>query len=256
MKSIRYTAILAAFAWLAAAQTPPAPSFDVASIKPSQATAGMREAFRENVETSPGNLTMRNMRLSSCIKWAYSVQEYQVSGPGWLTTQRFDIVAKPASPATEPELRTMLQSLLAERFKLALHRQTKEMTAFVLSVSKTGHKLTPSESPGPANIKPNKIGAIAQGATVADLATMLSNFLRVPVLDETGLTGRFDATIDASPYIEDVIAMKPQPGGPPPDLIGVIIRGLQEQLGLKLDSRKAAVDLLIIDRVERTPTEN
>jgi uncharacterized protein (TIGR03435 family) len=172
--------------------------------------------------------------------------------------QRFDIVAKAGSPATEEQLRSMLQSLLAERFKLELHRQTKEMTAYILTVPKSGHKLTPSQSPGPVSIKPNsnRMGAVAQGATIADLTSMLSNQLHAPVLDETGLTGRFDAMIDASPYVEDLLAMRPQPGGPPPDIAGLLIRGVQEQLGFKLDSRKAAAELLVIDRIEKTPTEN
>src|SRR5262245_27511500 len=104
-------------------------TFEVASVKPAAPrTEGSR---RESIEVGPGSLTLRNIRLSSCIKWAYRVFEYQIAGPGWLTTERFDIVAKAEGPAEEQELRLMLRGLLAERFKLAFHRQTKEMSAYV-----------------------------------------------------------------------------------------------------------------------------
>ena len=110
---------------------------------------------------------MRNVRLTSCIKWAYSVQDYQISGPGWLNTERFDIIAKAEGPAPDNQLRSMLQALLAERFKLALHRQTKELAAYALTIGKNGHKLHPSESDGPTSLKPNgRLGATAKNAEI------------------------------------------------------------------------------------------
>src|SRR5580693_5387390 len=100
--------------------------FEVASIKPSQAANMDREGNRrEDVDTAPGRLTMRNVSLSSCIRWAYGVHWSQVSGPDWLGTERFDIAAKAAGPASEDQLKVMLQTLLGDRFKLTLHRDSK-----------------------------------------------------------------------------------------------------------------------------------
>src|SRR5688572_29693918 len=90
-------------------------TFDVASVKPAAPRSG-EGSNREGIEVGPGSLTLRNIRLSSCIKWAYRVFEYQIAGPGWLTSERFDIVAKAAGPAEEDQLRLMLRGLLAERF--------------------------------------------------------------------------------------------------------------------------------------------
>ena len=243
---------LAAFGQTAAAR----PAFEVASIRPSQTRAGVDGGGREIIEVSPGSLTMRNVRLASCLKWAYLVQDYQISGPGWLNTERFDIVAKAASPAPDNELRLMLQALLAERFKLALHRQTKDLAAYALTVGKNGHKLHPSEGDGPTSLKPNgRIGATAKNAAIAEMAALLSQPLRVPVVDMTGLQGKFDFTVDMSPYITDEL-LKRQPGDAPPDVISIAMLALQEQLGLKLEPRKLPIETLVIDSMEKAPTEN
>src|SRR5579864_3352198 len=112
---------------------PPPPSFEVASIKPFQMNrmAG-RGMDRQNVRTSPGSLTMLHSSLSACIQWAYSVGEFQITGPGWLNSERFDIVAKAAEPVPDDRLKLMVQSLLAERFKLAVHREEKVMQVYEL----------------------------------------------------------------------------------------------------------------------------
>jgi uncharacterized protein (TIGR03435 family) len=227
----------------------------VASIRASQ-RAGGEGGGRENIEVSPGSVTMRNVRLTSCIMWAYQVQDYQISGPGWLNTERFDIVAKAAGPAPDNELRLMLRGLLADRFKLRLHRQTKEMPAYALTVGKNGHKLRPSEDDGPASIKPNgRLGGTAKNAAIPDMAALLSRPLRMPVLDMTGLKGKFDFTVDMSPYINDEL-LKHQPGDAPPDVVGIAALALQEQLGLKLEARKLPIEMLMIDGMEKAPTEN
>jgi uncharacterized protein (TIGR03435 family) len=131
-----FAASIAAFA-----QPPSAPAFEVASIRESQ-------PGREAIESVPGRLTMRNVRLAACIRWAYDVQEYQVSGPGWLNDVRFDISAKAGDAVKEAELRLMLRTLLSDRFKLAFHRETKEIPALILTVGKNGHKLQAAETEG------------------------------------------------------------------------------------------------------------
>src|ERR1700693_3137827 len=113
-------------AWGGYGQTPPA--FEGASVKPNVGHQVNREgrpiAF---IDPSPGSLRVQNSTLSQCIQWAYSVQEYQVSGPSWMGSERFDIIAKAAGPAPNEQLRLMLQTLLKERFKLTFHRESKQL---------------------------------------------------------------------------------------------------------------------------------
>ena len=241
-------------------QTAP-PAFDVASVKPSaseQQPAGNRGGFagligggparRGTFSTSPGSLTVRNATLSGCIQWAYGVQEYQIAGPNWLTADRFDIMAKAEGAANEDQLKLMLETLLAERFKLAFHKQQKELQAYALVVAKNGPKLRESTTEGPGNIRRGRMGVTVEGATLDQLADALSQVLQIPVFDATGLKGRYDATVDIAPYI-------PYDGSGPTDIVGIAIVALQDLLGLKLEARKGPLEMLVIDHVERVPIE-
>jgi len=246
--------ILAAAVLLAPAfaQTPPAaPSFEVASVKVSAMGEGKN---RETIQATPGSLSMRNITLKSCIRWAYHVMDPQVSGPEWLNSQRYDIVGKAAGPAKEDELRPMLQTLLASRFKLELHRETRELSVFLLVVGKNGPKFKVSQTEGESSIEPQRktMEVVIQRAQVSQLVDALANIFHTPVIDMTGLTGKYDITINASKYIDR------QGGGSdgPPDPLALIMQGLQEELGLKLEAKKQPVELLVIDHAEKTPTEN
>jgi len=135
----RFTCTLGmlALAASAAAQSAPLPTFDVASIKPSNAPQGgprdgihgpngpFAGARRERITASPGSLIMANVRFATMVRWAYNVEDYQVTGPGWIRDDRYDLSAKAGTAAPEAELRLMLQALLAERFRMTMHRQTK-----------------------------------------------------------------------------------------------------------------------------------
>src|SRR5690242_16627550 len=211
MGMIRSVVALSVLASLALAAGAPS-GFDVASIRPSQ---GGREA----VDVVPGSVTMRNMRLTGAIRWAYNVLDVQVSGPDWLNTTRFDIVAKAGAPAKEPELQKMMQKLLADRFKLELHRQTKELNAMVLVVAKGGHKLKEVEQEGSPSFSTGKLNLTGKGATVAQLISFLSREIRLPIVDQTGLTGRYDYFMDINAYITD--EMRSQ-GGPPVEAPSII----------------------------------
>ena len=232
---------------------PPAPraGFDVASIKPT-GRGGAEGRRRENIQSSPDSLTMTNVSLKAAIRWAYGVLDYQVTGPAWLADNRFDIQAKTAAPASEPQLRTMLQTLLAERFRLQVHHTTKELSVCALVVAKDGPKFHESESGGESSIEPNpkEMKLVVHHTPVSQLVEMLSNIAQLPVVDLTGLTGRYDITIDLSKYILDRSAVEPL------DPMSLIMRGLQEELGLKLDSRRMPIDLVVVDAAERSPTEN
>jgi uncharacterized protein (TIGR03435 family) len=228
-------------------------SFEVASVKVSHAPQpggrGMHGGGPPPVEHSPGTISLRNASLAAAIQYAYDVKEFQVTGPAWLNTERYDIFAKAGSVTPESELRVMLQGLLAERFKLALHRETKEMSVYVLVQAKGGHKLHESEGEGEPSFDGNRLNATAKNQTMSALVGMMSNaFLGRPVLDQTGLTKRYDFKVDLTGMIA--------PDMQPDDMINILTKLVQDQLGLKLEPKKAAVELLIVDHAEKIPTEN
>ncbi len=240
------------FSSLLIAQT--APRFDVASIKPSQTPQGRGlPSLREDINTTPGNLTMRNVTLAASIRWAYHLNPYQISGPDSISTDRFDIAAKAGSPAPESQLRLMLQSLLRDRFKLTFHRQMKELSGYALVPGKGPNKLHAIQ--GEAGGEGSMVGGglIFEGhqMPMSRLADILSGVMRAPVLDMTGLDGHYDFKLDMRPYITPA-----QPGDPPMDLMGIAIAAVQSELGLKLESRKANLEVVVVDRAEKVPTEN
>jgi uncharacterized protein (TIGR03435 family) len=242
----RLASLLLFLAGFAAAQS----SFDVASVRPA-------EGKGEGMQVVPGSVTMRNYRMMSCLRWAYGIQDYQVSGPGWLTELSFDIVAKAGNAAPEADLRRMMQALLAERFQLAVHRETKEMQGLALTIGKNGHKLKPNPVEGSPSFKTGKLNLTGDGATLAQLTEFLSREMRQPVVDQTGLTGRFNYFLDISQYITDEMRKSAGPGGGPPlEAASVIAQAIQAQLGLKVEPRKVPVEMLIVERIEKTPTEN
>ena len=239
-------------AWVAYCQSAPAlPTFEVASIKPNQMTREERHGVAPaNVKTTPGSLSIRNSSLSGCIQWAYNVGPFLISGPNWLESERFDITAKAAEPADEDRLKLMMQALLAERFKLAVHREEKVMSVYEVSVGKGGPKMKESAGDGEMSLNPTMGKPIVsvQRISVPWALDMLSRGLRAPVIDKTGLKGKFDFNLDLTAYITKDMR--------PDDLPSIAFTVLQKELGLKLESKKAPVEMLVIDHVERTPTEN
>jgi uncharacterized protein (TIGR03435 family) len=228
-------------------------TFEVASIRASQYQSADGEGSgRESVEASGDRLTMRAVTLRSCIAWAYNVQDFQIVGN--LGTDRFDITAKAGGPPTVPPtvsmMREMLGTLLADRFKLTFHRDTKQLASLSLVVAKGGPKLRASHEDAPGILRPSKSAMVAQHATLAEFVRTLSGPLRTPVVDKTGLTGRYDFTVDLSSYFASTKA------GEQPDITGIVMSALREQLGLNLESRKEPVEILVIDHVERNPTPN
>ena len=265
-------------------------SFEVASIKPSDPNSpGV--GFR----ISPGALDIRGTTLSLLIQSAYNVRDFQISGgPGWMRSDRYDVMAKyergaAASPdianvearqKEEEEQRERIRALLADRFRLRIRRETKEMQAYVLTQEKSGSKLKEAkkEEPAPAfasngsknperppgaRIRIGRGSITAQSATSDFLAQMLSQQLGRPVIDETGLKGVYDFALEWTPDPGQGIGpgfappAGPRPDAPAPAEPGgtSIFSAIQEQLGLKLDSRKAPVEVIVIESVEK-PSEN
>jgi uncharacterized protein (TIGR03435 family) len=220
--------------------------FAVATIRPSAAAVQFERDGK--TETTPGTLRMRDVTVNTCIKWAYGVQDNQISGPDWVHSDRFDIIAKADEPANDDQMKLMLQRLLTDRFKLALHHQDKELKAFALTIAKGGPKLHPSLSDGPANRQNTANGMVAKSISMREFANFISGPLQTPVVDETGLPGKYDFTIDFTPYLPEDTRTRP-------DTTSVIMSALQGELGLKLESRKTSVDVLIIDHAEQ-PSAN
>ena len=256
--------LFAATAAFAQSADAPAPAFDVASVKASQpgppgepGRGGVR-VRRDNIQVSPGSVTMRSVTLKSAIRWAWHVSEFQVSGPDWLDSERFEITGKAPGPATEEQLRLMMQTLLRERFKLVLHRQTKELSAYVLVVGKNGPKVRETKTEGEASIDINQrqLSVNVQRAPVSQLIDMMSNLLRAPVIDMTGLTGRYDLTLNVAKYVGDMAARGQSIDSAPADPVALVSMILQDELGLKLEARKMPLELVIVDRAEKVPVEN
>jgi uncharacterized protein (TIGR03435 family) len=282
---VKLKLLLAALAFLPVAaqqpETAPRESFEVASVKPNK--SGDRAV---RIMIAPGGrFRANNVTLKMLIGMAYRVQPFQISGDsGWMDSDRFDIEAKPpegfAQPPMNPEdpafqradevRRRMVQSLLADRFHLQVHRETKEMPVYALVIGKNGSKLKPSAPPPPDADAPGPKGPMgpgrrfqgmrmgrgeleAQSAAVAFLAQSLSNALGRTVIDETGLKGTFDFTLKWTPDESQGPMMRPpgEAAAPPPDASGPdIFTAIQEQLGLKLESKKGPVDILVIDHAE------
>jgi len=246
-------------------QSEAAPAFDVASVKPGSFQGGGEEgAMQQKLHTSPGSVDIRNFTLRNCVQWAYDVKDFQVTGPDWTGTERFDVMAKTAGPASDAQLRLMLRTLLADRFKLAFHRETKELPIYALIIGKNGPKLTPSQGPGDADFKPGKTGKLTITLThtsMAKFAELISNPLQRPVVDMTGLEGGFDFTVDVSRYF-NADAEKREGSdatprlNPPNSVTDALTMALQEQLGLKLEARKSPIDMIVIDHAEKAPTGN
>ena len=170
------------------------PSFEVASLKVHPDTSSERRN-NESIDTVPGRLTIRNASLSSCLKWAYDVHDYQISGgPMWMQTEKYDIDAKASDAAPLKQLRVMLQTLLADRLRLAVHRETRDLPEYALVVTKSGPKLHKADADGNTSINVNNGSFVYHHISMPEFAANLSTFTQVehPVLDGT----QFGATAD------------------------------------------------------------
>lgn len=311
------------FAGVGAAQSPaPGLSFEVATIKPAPPmNPQMMAAGKMHIGTKidAARVDIGFASLADLIRSAYEVKPYQVTGPDWLKTERFDIVAKMPDGSTKEQVPQMLKALLIERFGLTVHKDSKPQSVYALVVSKTGSKLkeavpdpvvaaavdpsvpaaapakgemTVSTADGDMKVKQNSDG---KGATISSAKTgpmkmskgqdglmhleasrmsmttfaeTITPFLDKPVLDETGLKGNYQVSLDLSMADMMKVARSagmigaggPVPGGAPADAAsdpsgGSIFNAVQ-QLGLKLESRKDPIEIIVVDHVEKAPTGN
>jgi uncharacterized protein (TIGR03435 family) len=259
-------AFLAVLATGIFAQSPPArPAFDafeVATIKPTPADWGKGRYIRM---ISAHELEARNHAVKTLLAAAYSLSPKAIFGvPEWSDAEHWDILAKTPGDVrpTLDEQMDMLQRLLADRFKLTFHREKREMPVYALTVAKGGQKLreptqytTPEGAPALAFvIYPDGVKLPAKSATVGEFAAVLQRAaMNRPVIDQTGITGRYDFDLEWLPDDSQFgdLGLKPNPDAPKPDLFAAV----QQQLGLRLEATKGLVDVLVVDRVEK-PSEN
>jgi uncharacterized protein (TIGR03435 family) len=216
------------------------PAFEVASVKLHPPQRGPLSVTRS---AENGKINYLNVTLKGCIRAAYGLQGYQISGgPEWLASERYDIVAKAAGRATEEQMMPMLQTLLADRFKLVVRRESKDLPINDLVVAKNGPKIHEvKDDDGGAEIDGDDEHAItARNVSMKQLADILSRGQQTdrPVLDQTGLKGVFNFALNFAR--DDSSSDKPD-----------IFAALQEQLGLKLVPSRGPVEIFVIDHVER-----
>jgi uncharacterized protein (TIGR03435 family) len=232
------------------------PRFEVASVKPSKPG---------NVVVSqgqtPGRLTLMGVPIQALIQYAFRAPRYQLSGgPKWLDSDKYDVAATMPANTVYATRRSMMQNLLQERFHLVAHREKKELPVYALRQSRNGPKFQVEKREmrdGDGRIGgggPGRIGGIKVSAF--DLAEVLSDYLDRPVLDETGIDGLFDFKLIWTPD-ETPRELNPAEQHPPADPNGAsIVAAIEEQLGLRLVPQRGSIDMLVIDHVDRVPTEN
>ena len=247
--------------------------YEVASIKENKSGSDKQGIF-----LPPSGLKATNVALRVLIRVAYGVQDNQISEePKWVNSENYDVEAKMDSSVADAlrklsegqrklERQRMLQALLADRFKLTLHRESKELPVYALVLGKRRLKLQKTNYESYPNGEPDYVAILRRGSITAQalsmerLAGALSHLLGRKVVDKTGLKGTYHFTIqwtpdESEPFKEitenGVPGIAPEPDSSAPS----VFTAVQEQLGLKLDSRKAPMDVLVIDHVER-PSEN
>ena len=271
---------------VAFAQAPEKLAFEVASVKPAPPITGPSWSIGSSgggVGTpDPTRYKCSNCTLMMLLTEAFEIRPYQLSGPGWMNTELYEISAKVPEGATKEQVRVMLQNLLMERFKLATHFDTKELQVYDLVIAKGGPKLkesVPNPQPDSGDGKPTfdqdgfviplmnphpMMGRIEVGKsgkariraadeTTEELAQRLAAAVGKPVRDMTGLTGKYDYSF----MFEGGAPAPPRDGSAVDSDTGMPIEmAVQAQLGLKLESKKGPVRILVVDHAEKIPTEN
>ena len=266
MQSITATGLLF-FASLAAFAQP---AFEVASVKPAPPPSDNR--MRVGMSGDAGRVNFSNVTLIDVMARAYNVKAHQISGPDWLKSERYDIVATLPAGASKDQMPLMLQTLIAERFKLTLHRESKVMPVYALVVGKNGPKLHQADGQGGIRMSMGPKGLNLTGkVSIPMLVDALSRFTDRPVLDMTELKGTFDIDLSWKPDGQPggpVFLGPPGGGGRPAEGGGEgkapseiadapsIFAAVQESLGLKLEGRKNPVEILIVDHADKVPSEN
>jgi uncharacterized protein (TIGR03435 family) len=268
-------AFVALVSGLVIGQAPAKEEFEVAAIRPFNQGPG--PGFPVGVKGGPGTndptrMTFTNYSITNMLVLAYSIKYYQLTAPAWMNEKeaRYNIEARVRPGATKEQANEMIKNLLADRFKLVLRRATKEMPVHLITIAKGGPKLKESADDPQT---PVRIGAVvmvaagthrivASGKTIDDLAAQLSepNIRLGPVLDKTGLTEKYDFTLEFALSDEEISGLRANPNlrTQPPDLPQApeLKKAMEEQLGLTIQATKGPVEIFTVESVSKSPTEN
>jgi uncharacterized protein (TIGR03435 family) len=275
MKPFTILACLVSLASAFAQQPSGKLAFEVASIKPTDPDPASRIQMI-GMKADGDTVHYTNITLRDCIRAAYRVRDFQIQGPDWMSTARFEINAKLPTGASMDQIPEMMQSLLAERFGMTLQQGTKEQSVYALVAGKDGPKLKPplppTDNPGPTALGPDgkprpliMIGFPASGVvihapavTLAALAEAISRFTFKPVVDMTGIEGRYQFELTFEPETMGGIS-DPRVAQDGTKIVAdpaPLLSNAVQQYGLRIEARKAQLELLTVTHVEKTPTEN
>jgi uncharacterized protein (TIGR03435 family) len=252
------------------------PAFEVASIKATDPNPGNAAFIGMSADGAMVKYT--NITLRDCIRGAYRARDFQIVGPDWMTKARFEINAKLPPGASSGQIPEMLQALLAERFKLEIRREQKEQNVYALVVGNEGPKLKTSEiKPDPNSpqalgpdgrprpmmmysLNASRVTLTAPSATLAGLVDQMSRFTARPIVDMTGIRGQYQFNLNFAPERD---AGPPTGAGLPGNVPGQSLPEPAQsvfdsvrQYGLRLEARKAPVEMFVVTHIEKTPTDN
>lgn len=295
----KFFLVLACAAAVAGAQTASGPAFEVASIKPAEPITRemvISGQMHIGMKVDKAHVEIQSFTIQELVRFAYNLKPYQVEGPAWTTHLRYDISAKLPEGATMAEVRPMVARLLAERFKLVIHHETKDLPVYVLAAAKDGAKLkaaapdkvpaTPgADAPREMNVGGNgqqvnmtggsfgnlklvqgddeKMKLVSDAATMTNLTDMLSRMMDRPVIDKTGLSGYYQISVDVDN--QDLRNMAAGAGivmplrrndGEATDPSHGSVYQSLQHLGLRLEGRKEPIDFVVVDSAEKVPVEN
>jgi uncharacterized protein (TIGR03435 family) len=229
-----------------AGQAQTRPAYEVASIKLNTSTSNSSSS-----KGTTGQVVMTNQTLKRLVERAYNVKPFQITGPDWMENVRFDIIAKYPADTKSADRVLMLRTLLVERFGLVVHRESKSLPGYLLVAAKGGFKLRPAETNGDSHI--NTTGGLVEvldagKVSMQELADFVAEQLGETVVDKTGIDGVYHFGLRWSR--DDLNASGGDSGAP------TLFTALQETLGLRLQPEKVPVEIIVVDHVERVPTEN
>jgi uncharacterized protein (TIGR03435 family) len=255
MRALPLLTLIALSGSVAFPQAPTTPSaFEVASVRPCQRPVG--PDYNNQLTYSPSGITARNVTVKRLLAEAYHLQLNQVLGPGWIGQNEYDIDARSAGVVTRDQIAQMLKTLLADRFKLTRHSENREMRAYVLKVAKSGAKIHPVSGTEAVSAAPGfhfhgdmrefadlLSVQLSIPAAVNPAEPVRASTSPIPVLDQTGLLGIFDFSVDIHPELGT-------------DMFTLWQRTLEDQMALRIESRKGSLPVLVVDEAAIVPTEN
>jgi uncharacterized protein (TIGR03435 family) len=221
------------------------PAFEAASVK-----LNMSGSNGSSSHGTQGQIVMNNQTLKRLVERAYGVQPFQVSGPAWMESVHVDIVAKYPPDTHEDDRPLMLRALLEDRLKLTVHRESKDLPGYALMAAKSGFKLKPTEAgPGDTTSNGGRVRTLtAKKTSMEFFAGFIARNLGEPVVDKTGMQGVYDFELRWNTDDQNATGLDAD--------VPSIFTALQETLGLRLQSQKVPSEIVVVDHVERVPTEN